>query len=452
MRSLAGWLDDRTGIGRLCAAFRDKPIGRKPAWSRTFGPIVLVLLGFVCLSGVVLSLSYSPSADHAHGSVQYIINEVDLGGFIRSLHFHGTNFLVIALVIYGFQLIRRAAYRTPFELQWWIGLGAFALIIAIATVGYLLPWDQHGYWGTRVRTSIISSIPLIGNLKKEFLLGGPEIGNLSLTRFYTAHVVVLPFLLVGFLGAYMMLSSRNAYLTEKGEDSIPWWPSQASRDLLAGTGVVVLLFLVARWLPHPLGDKADPLETYPARPEWYFLWLFQSLKYFKGPTEVIGTVAVPGACALFLFLLPYIDRKGEKSLSCRKPVLAFLFISSFSWIALTGIALSEDYRSGHFKEMKIWSAQPDPDFDVDAFYERDCFECHGKDGSGYLDSTPDFSSVEYWSTVRSDYRLIKTILDGVANEMIPEDEQMPAYRDEITADQAKAVVVRKIRPFAPSED
>jgi ubiquinol-cytochrome c reductase cytochrome b subunit len=414
---------------------------------------LLVLLLFQGFTGILLSLSYSPSADSAHASVRFVMEETVFGGFIRGLHYHGTNFTVAVLILCGLRIVLARAYSNPREFQWMVGIVGGIVVLAIAITGYLLPWDQYGYWGTQVRTSIMGSAPGVGPYLKTLVLGGRDIGNLTLTRFYTAHAILLPAVAVGLIILYLKLGRRNSILLSQAriESSAPYWPVQASRDVLASLAVVVILFSVVVQFPIQLGDKADPLVTYPARPEWYFLWLFQLLKYFQGPLEVLGTAVIPQVVALVILLLPLLDRSEGRAKAGRALVLLLTGVIAFGWAGLSGTAVWEDYRTGHFKEVAIWNAAPDREFDCDGFYKARCVKCHGRDGSGYIDKAPDFTSTGYWSGIRSDVRLVQVILEGVPDLAVPEDDRMPSFAKDLTPSAARAMVQFKLRKFAENQ-
>jgi ubiquinol-cytochrome c reductase cytochrome b subunit len=451
LNGLYDWIEDRSGYRRLIAFYRDVPLPDGLRWSNTVGAALLATLLFECLSGALLALSYSPSVDSAYPSVRFLSQETELGLFLRSVHSYGAHVIVILMVLCGLKTFITRSYTRPREIQWLLGLALAGLIIAIATTGYLLPWDQYGYWGTQVRTSIMGSVPVVGTTVKTIALGGTETGNLTLTRFYTGHAILLPVLLLAGLFLYVTLRTRNSYLivAESQVEGTAYWPGQASRDVLVSLVVVSALMILSGLLPVRLGNIADPLETYPARPEWYFRWLFQTLKYLEPPFEVIGTVVIPHAILVVLALVPFLDRGHPRRLG-RRVVVSSLALVGLAWTGLSSVSFLEDYRSGHFREIKMWEAQADPSFDVNEFYKAKCNRCHGRNGAGMLDSTPDFTSEVYWAGVRSDVRLVKTILHGVPNTSIPEDERMPSFSDLIGPSEAKALVERKIRAFAPS--
>jgi ubiquinol-cytochrome c reductase cytochrome b subunit len=150
------------------------------------------------LTGLLLMTVYSPSTTTAWGSVWYIQTQVPCGWLIRGLHHFTSDAMILLLALYGAQLLVTKFYRPPNQLIWWATLVALGLAFALSLSGHLLPWDQEGYWGTKVRTNIFARTPLLGEMMAKLFIGGADFGNLALTRFYTLHVAILP-LALGWL-------------------------------------------------------------------------------------------------------------------------------------------------------------------------------------------------------------------------------------------------------------
>ena len=375
------WLEERTGHRRLIGEITDEPIPGKARWSYVFGSALLILLGFQAFSGFLLALAYSPGSDSAHASVLYIMEQTVLGSFIRGLHHHGASFIVVLLFLHGLQVFLFGAYKRPRELNWVFGLVLAAILFAFAFTGYLLPWDQRAFWATKVGTAIMGSAPVAGPIVQTIVQGGTEVGNLTLTRFYAAHIFLLPILTLLAVAIHLALFRKHGITPPA---SVPpdapserFWPAQMYRDTVAGVVVVAALFLVAGLVPAKLGVPADPSVDYPARPEWFFLFLFQILKYFEGPFEIFGTVVVPPLLALLVLAIPFLDRGPGRGIRERKAILALGLMLAVGWVMLTGLAVYDDYQSGHFEEVAVWETEPDRDFDTEAFYDQKCKKCHG---------------------------------------------------------------------------
>src|SRR5690606_9478655 len=226
------------------------------------------------------------------------------------------------------QVVLAGAYRKPREVNWWTGLLMGGLVLAFALTGYLLPWDQKGYWATQVATGIMGTVPL-GEPLQQVAQGGDQYGNLTITRFYALHVFVLPLSLGALLGAHIYLFRRHGVTppaslsdTELEKKSQPFWPNQLFIDVAAmAVCGAVLVWLTYRTHGAELFAPADPASNFVARPEWYFLFLFQLLKYFEGPLSIIATVLIPGAVATFLFALPFVDRANTRAVKKRGAAL-----------------------------------------------------------------------------------------------------------------------------------
>ena len=448
---IGDWFDQRLGYRDWFRETCDRPLPEGISWIRSLVFALIVLFILEGLTGFLLSLSYSPSTSAAHASVEYTIHETLLGEFVRSLHFHTSSLILVLITLIGLCCFYQGTYRKGNEISWILGVILLNLVFGYTITGFLLPWDQNALWGTKVRTSIMGSTPVVGPMLQKVVQGGNDIGNLTLTRFYTAHFFVLPLVTVGMYFLYRWIRRhlwRQKMETMSGSDlPYTYWPFQASRDVTTASVLVAVLFAAAWISPLHLGPPADPLLSYPARPEWFFRWLYQLLKYFDGPRQIIGTLVIPGAIGTILFLIPFVDRSGRVGFLAKKGLTLLLLLIGLFCGSLTGIAFYHDIESGHFEEVKLWEVEPDTTFDVKGFYKKECYECHGRKGNGLLEKIPDFSDPDYWSASRSDVPLIKAILEGVPNKDLPEDEQMPGFKDKINPAQAKALIEYKLKRF-----
>src|ERR1044071_9248808 len=184
MRALLDWLDERAGVRAVWSWLADEEIpgGARPRY--VFGSVLMFLFVQQVVLGILLAMYYSPSATDAWASTAFLNDQVTAGWFLRGLHHHGSSAMVIVTVLHFLQVTIAGAYRRPRELNWLTGLIMAALVLGFALTGYLLPWDQKGYWATQVATSLMGSTPLIGPWLKSVIQGGPEYGNLTLTHFY----------------------------------------------------------------------------------------------------------------------------------------------------------------------------------------------------------------------------------------------------------------------------
>jgi len=320
------WLDERLDLGSLVEGVKAnlrKPVPAHLNWLFTLGAAIAALLGLQIFTGILLLVYYRLGAESAYSSIERIIEEVPLGGFVRSLHVWGADLIVIFLVLHMARVFVYAGYKKPRELTWIIGVMLLAVVLAFGFTGYLLPWDQRAYWGTVVATEASASIPVLGPIVRELMLGGTEVGDATLGRFFALHVAVLPLALLLltslhlFLIRYQGISSlRRTDEPEptscevRAEGGEPFFPHHVLKDLTTIYLVMGVLTSLAILYPAHLGVPADPLST-PAgiKPEWYFLPAYQLLKYVP---EAIG-VLVPPLLFGLLFLLPFLlDRSKER--------------------------------------------------------------------------------------------------------------------------------------------
>ncbi|MBI3837697.1 MAG: cytochrome b N-terminal domain-containing protein [Planctomycetia bacterium] len=367
MKALLNWLDDRTGVRDFVheALFERIPGGAR--WRYVWGSTLVFAFAVQAITGISLWMCYSPSTQTAWESVYFIQNQMQGGWLLRGLHHFMAHAMVVLMALHLMQVVIDGAYRAPREVNFWLGLLLMQIVLGLSLTGYLLPWDQKGYWATRVATNLLSVVPVVGPQLQQLVVGGSDYGHHTLTRFFALHAGLLPGLLVFFLALHVALFRRHGICHKqpaKGPDAM-FWPDQVLKDAVACLAVmIVVLVLVAqpvnlflsehRWpietshLGAELGAPADPSNQYSAaRPEWYFLFLFQFLKLFEGggeQGELLGAIVIPGLIMLSLFLLPFL---GRWNLGHRFNVGLILIL--FAGIALlTGAALNEDYR-------KLWT-------------------------------------------------------------------------------------------------
>ena len=332
------WFDSRTGIRAARKHLLDEPLPAGVGWWFVTGSILLMLLSVQFITGIVLAMYYVPSPEFAYDSVRYVMERVTFGRVLRGLHFFGASFIVVAAVIHMLRVVGLGSYKKPREVTWISGVLLLLVILAFALTGYLLPWDQKAYWATTVTINIARSGPL-GEYVAGLLQGGTALGSLTLLRWYAAHVFLLPAALIGFVIAHLYLMRRHGIsgaLKPVAGPSRPFYPYHALKDTIAGAVVFSLLLTVAILFRPPLDAIADPSDAnYVPRPEWYFLSLFQLLKYFPGPLEPLATMVIPGLVVGLLFLLPFLDARPD-----RHPLKRPLVTGGFAVIGMGIIVLT----------------------------------------------------------------------------------------------------------------
>ena len=345
LRSFADWLDSRTGFRTGRSHLLDEPLPAGIGWWFVTGSILLLLLGVQLITGVVLAMYYVPSPEHAYDSVRFIAERLILGRVVRGLHFFGASFIVIAAVIHMLRVVLFGSYKKPREVTWMTGVVLLLVILGFALTGYLLPWDQKAYWATTVTINIARSAPFIGEQVAGVMRGGADLGALTLLRWYAAHVFLLPAALVGFVVAHIYLMRRHGIsgpIVEVPGEAKPFYPYHAVKDTIAMAVVFALLLTFALGCRVPLDSIADPSDaTYVPRPEWYFLSLFQLLKYFPGPLEPVATIVIPGLVVGGLLLLPFLDRGAGRHVKQRRLVAAGFVLLGTAVVALTYLGFKD---------------------------------------------------------------------------------------------------------------
>jgi ubiquinol-cytochrome c reductase cytochrome b subunit len=349
---LLDWLEDRTGYKKVVHEALDEPVPGGARWAYVWGSALTLSFVVQAVTGWLLMTAYQPSAATAWSSVWYIQNKLSWGWLVRGLHHYGAQAMVILLAAHLGQTALYGAYKKPREVNWLLGLGLMAITLGFALTGYLLPWDQKGYWATRVATNIAASMPLVGHSLQRLLVGGDEYGHLTLTRFYSLHVGLLPVALIALLAAHVALFRKHgvtppADADEKKVDR--FYPKQVGKDLLvAGVILVALFFLAIRDHGAPLDAPADAASDYPARPEWYFLALFELLKHVPGRLEWVAAAGIPLVLGGYLVALPFLDRGPSKRARHRLALLAPLGVILAGAAGLTWMSMSSDRADNSF--------------------------------------------------------------------------------------------------------
>jgi cytochrome b6 len=349
--TLQEWLRDRLGLHEVArlAAKKEVPIHRLTVFYY-LGGMALFLFCVQVATGILLLLYYRPSAGEAFESVQYIMAEVPFGWLIRSIHSWGANLFMGAVLLHLVSVFFLKAYRAPREMTWISGAILLFLAFGFGFSGYLLPWNELSYFATKVGTDVPAQLPGLGPLLSRILRGGSDVTGATLSRFYGIHVAILP-------AATTVILALHLFLVQKKGMSVPpsverkgipramrFVPDFLLRDMIGWLTAVGLLAALSAFFPWELGRKADPFAPAPAgiRPEWYFLWMFQALKYL--PAEVAG---IPGETlgVIFFSLLgvalvavPLLDRHASRGRPSRLwDALAVILL--LAALALTVLAL-----------------------------------------------------------------------------------------------------------------
>ena len=332
------WLDERLPVSGAAAVVRRnlrQPLPRHVNWLFTLGAVLVLLLLVQAVSGILLMVNYKPSAQGAFASVERIVSDLRLGWLFRSVHVWGSHLILLLALAHMFRVFLYGGYKRPREPTWIVGAALLAVVLAFGFTGYVLPWDQVAYWGTVIATEAPASIPGAGPVVRGLLIGGGEVGDPTLGRFYVIHVFLLPLALLVLVGVHLFLvrwqgfsSLRRTDEREPEEEGgVPYFPHHFLKEGAATyVALGVLLSLALLW-PAGLGEPADPLST-PAgiKPEWYFLPAYQLMKYVPGPAGVI----LPALAFLALLALPLVDTSPERHPGRRRRVVA-------GWLAVWAV-------------------------------------------------------------------------------------------------------------------
>ncbi len=442
MKRLLRFLDERLPLRSVLRALFYEPQPPSVGWKHTLGSALLFLITVQFLTGGVLLAFYAPTPDHAWASLKHLADHNTMGNLVRGLHIWGATFLIVMVTLHILRVVHAGSYKRPRELNWVIGLASFLLILGFSFTGYLLPWDQRGYWATQVGTEMISTAPILGPFAATLLRGGAELGAYTLSRFFALHVFFLPALLIGMVSLHLYLLRAHGITPEsKGTDKrphFPFYPKQMLRDSSTSLLVFLLLLTVVILFPANLESPADPSNTaYDPRPEWYFLAHYELLRAVPGP-PVVGTVILPTLIILALFALPLLDR--AKSRHWRERKLVVLIVTAFFVAMYAASGYSKIYHSGNPVEFSE-KALPLPETENPnqikhgrrAFIQYECINCHKLGSEGGLQG-PDLSQAGWKFSVE---HMREQILDPTASNP---DSTMPAYEGKISDAELEALV------------
>ncbi len=404
MRTVLAWLESRTGLPSAVSGFFEEEIPASSGWHQVFGSVALFSFLIQAFTGILIALNFAPVAGESYTSLKYIIMEVTGGRLIRQLHHWGASMMIIIVALHMVQVFLWGAYRKPREATWMVGVVLLLMTLGYGLTGYLLPWDNRAYWGTVVATRIAGLAPGAGPYVQQ-LLGAPDgvVGAVTFARFYAIHVLLLPPATLGLILLHVILVRKHGVAPQPGDEQRPrkaFFPEQVFKDTLAIFVTFAILYTLAIAVRVPLERLADPTDsTYVPRPDWYFLFLFQLLKYFEGPLEVFGAVILPALAVLALFLVPFLDR--SRLVHVRQRTLAFgvVVLAAIGWGGLTYAAATatpktaaSTYDATAVEPWQHWTvkelaANPSgaPAYAVEAarlYARKGCGACHQVNGLG----------------------------------------------------------------------
>jgi ubiquinol-cytochrome c reductase cytochrome b subunit len=391
-------LEHRTGIPGAVEHFLNEAIPDSSGWHQVFGSVAMFLIMVQFFTGIMLAFNYAATPGQAYDSLRYILTEVTAGRLMRGLHHWGASMIIVIVVLHMVQVFLWGAYKKPREGTWIVGVILLLLTLAYGLTGYLLAWDNRAYWGTVVATQIGATVPLAGPYVSRLLASTGDIGVVTFARFYGLHVLLLPPATMILIALHLILVRRHGVTPVPGDELKPkkqFYPEQVFKDTVAIFIAFAILFTLAIMARVPLERMADPTDTtYIPRPEWYFLFLFQMLKVFEGPLEVIGTVILPTVAILALILTPFIDRGRMVKVRQRTLAMGVVVLAAIGWGGLTLAAIrstppqtaaaSIDF-SGPVQWMQLKPAELSG---IHYYKEQNCGVCHNVTAGGEAKSGP----------------------------------------------------------------
>jgi ubiquinol-cytochrome c reductase cytochrome b subunit len=384
-RRVFAWFDHRTGLESGIRNFLYEEIPGSSGWHQVLGSVAIFLFLVQAFTGILLAFNYAPTPGDAYNSLKYIITEVTGGRLIHGLHHWGASMMIVVVVLHMAQVFLFGAYKKPREATWMVGVVLLLLTLAYGLTGYLLPWDNRAYWGTVVTTQIASQVPLLGSYLQRFLGTDGSIGVVTFARFYALHVLILPPLTTFLIIFHIHLVRKHGVAPTPGDagPTKKFFPEQMLKDVIAIFTAFVILYLMALFVAVPLERLADPTDlTYVPRPDWYFLFLFQTLKFFKGSLEPLGSVLLPSLGVLALFLTPFVDREKVMRLTQRTTALGVVALAAIGWGALTLAALrttpaAPEQQASNLLQAADWNQfSPQEVAGLGYYRQEKCQACH----------------------------------------------------------------------------
>ena len=451
------WLEHRLGLIKPISEAAAHPTpSNNASWWYVFGSAATVLLILQVMTGILLALIYSPSANEAWTSLNFLNHNIALGWYVRALHGWGSDFMIAIVLIHMVQVFLFGAYKFPRELTWIVGVGLLLLTLGMAFTGQVMRFDQDAYWGLGIGASIVSRVPFVGAQLVHLVLGGPIIGGATLSRFFTLHVFVIPGLLLAGVGMHVWMVLRHGVsdwpmpgrlvrkstyereyheLVEK--TGMPFVPDAAWKDAVFAAAILLAVMACAFFF-GPFGPSGQPdptiIQTAP-KPDFFFLWIYAVLAFLPPALETPVLLIVPVVAIAGMLLLPLIASEGERHWA-RRPVA----VLSVSVIAVSlGIFTRLGTYTPWSPVMDAWSSDAVPVKYMQnrtplerqgaiVLQDKQCRNCHELDGAGGQRG-PALDSV---ATRLTEDQIVRQVLQGGGN--------MPAYGNALNPSETKALV------------
>jgi ubiquinol-cytochrome c reductase cytochrome b subunit len=364
MNNKQSWIDQRFPLSRVINEhLAEYYTPRNFNFWYFFGGLAVVMLIMQLVTGIFLTMHYKPDAEYAFASVEYIMRDVEWGWFIRYMHSTGASAFFVIIYLHMMRALLYGSYKGPRELIWILGMVLYILLLAEAFMGYVLPWGQMSFWGAQVIISLFGSVPIVGPDLLVWILGDYAVGDSTLNRFFSLHVVVIPLILVVLVFLHIVALHHVGSNNPDGieikknkdadgipKDGIPFHPYFTIKDSVVVVGFLWIFCAVVFYAPAlngyfleaPNFIEANPLKT-PEHiaPLWYLTPYYSVLRAIPPlfGSQFPGVLAMFAALGVF-FLLPWLDRSPVKSIRYRSPIYKWIlgtFVVSFIFLGWLGV-------------------------------------------------------------------------------------------------------------------
>lgn len=456
LRRLRAWVVGRFALDLIWKHVLDRRVA-KGSWYYGDGATLFFLMSVLFLTGAVMTLTYSPSIDDAYASVLYISERQVLGWFVRGLHYWSAGLMTVMLFFHLFRQILVGGYKAPREATWLVGVLLFFAVLVMSFTGYVLRWDERGIYAIRVALHMFYQVPWIGEWLVVLVQGGPEINSLTLSRLYSVHIILVPFLLVSLVGYHLYLVvvhsitsptererpvataeeqkrvyKSDALSEERGETFYPWTvaKSGAMAVIVGGLALTLTLVFGPQWLEPPANLVRPALVA----EEWWWWWYSALIALLPPMIAPLFFVGFPLLLLLVLVSLPFIDRGPYRGIRQRPFATGVVVLCVLGLLYLTSLRFQSPWTG--------WPATeppPAPEGMVLApaaeqgrqlFARFGCNSCHPVDGHGPRVG-PDLAAL---SRTWSQAELRQYILSP------PAGVAMPAYAGRLSEEELERIV------------
>ncbi len=406
LKSIWGWIDDRSGISRALGPIIGHPVPPGTGWKYVLGSATLVAFLVQVVTGVALATVYVSSTGGAYKSLEFISHQATLGWLIRGMHYFGASAMVLFVGLHMFRVFLTGSYKFPREMNWLSGVVLLGLVLMMGFTGQLLRWDQDGVWTTAIAAEQAGRVPLIGHWLAHLTFGGDTVGAATLSRFFAIHVFVIPAIIFGVVGFHLYLVIHNGiseppkaghridpktyrawYKNLLARSGRPFFPDVAWRDVVFGCALVLGILVLAAVFhapelaapPNPTIIQAEP------RPDWYLLWYYAVLAVSPHYMENYLMILIPLVVGVLL-VLPVVFNRGERSISRRPWAVGIVILVTVSvaamWVEGKRAPWSPDFKDQPLKAQTVGAASGPVFEGAQLFYKQGCENCHAIAGQG----------------------------------------------------------------------